>query len=91
MSNIVLNAKYLTKNYYVGNSVLKVLRGISFDLIEGQIVAVVGESGAGKSTLLHIIGMLDRPTTGHLIFNGENLSGKSDAYLANFRNLGKKR
>ena len=86
MSKIVLRANNITKNYYVGSYVLEVLKGVNFDLIEGQIIAIIGESGAGKSTLLHILGMLDRPTSGYLTLNGENLSEKSDIELAGFRN-----
>jgi len=70
----------------VGNTVLEVLKGVNLNLTEGQIVAIVGESGAGKSTLLHILGMLDRPTTGRVRLNGEDLSEKSDIELANYRN-----
>ena len=86
MTNSVLSVKYITKNYYVGNTVLEVLKGVSLDLTEGQIVAIVGESGAGKSTLLHILGMLDRPTTGRVRLNGEDLSEKSVIELASYRN-----
>lgn len=86
MSNIVLKAKDITKNYYMGNYVIEVLKGVNLDLIEGQIIAVIGESGAGKSTLLHILGMLDRPTSGQMSLNGEDLSEKSDIEMASFRN-----
>ena len=86
LSKVILSAKYLTKNYYMGSSTLEVLNGLCIELHEGQIVAIVGESGVGKSTLLHILGMLDRPTTGQLMFDGENLNEKSDVELANFRN-----
>ncbi len=70
----------------MGKNTLEVLRGVSLDLDKGQIAAIVGESGAGKSTLLHIIGMLDRPTTGHVILNDEELTVKSDYELAKYRN-----
>ncbi len=86
MSDIVLKAENIIKNYYVGNSVLEVLKGVNIDLTEGNIIAIVGESGVGKSTLLHILGMLDRPTSGKLSLNGEDLGKKSDIELANFRN-----
>ncbi|MFC1489945.1 ABC transporter ATP-binding protein [Candidatus Latescibacterota bacterium] len=82
----MLEVKYITKNYSLGSTPLEVLRGVTFDLNEGQIAAVVGESGAGKSTLLHILGMLDRPSTGHVILNGDELSMKSDSELAKYRN-----
>jgi lipoprotein-releasing system ATP-binding protein len=82
----ILSVKYISKNYSIGKNTIEVLRGVSLDLDEGQIAAIVGESGAGKSTLLHILGMLDRPTTGHVMLNGEELSGKSDFELAKYRN-----
>lgn len=70
----------------MGGSVLEVLKGVELELIEGQILAIVGASGAGKSTLLHILGMLDRPTSGDLILDGESLIGKSEEELASYRN-----
>jgi len=70
----------------VGETTLEVLRGVELDLTEGEILAVVGESGAGKSTLLHILGMLDRPTSGSLVLNRQEVVGKSDAELAGIRN-----
>lgn len=86
LARIILTARGITKNYYMGGSVLEVLKGVELDLIEGQILAIVGASGAGKSTLLHILGMLDRPTSGDLILDGESLIGKSEEELAFYRN-----
>jgi len=86
MSRVILAARNIRKNYVVGESVLEVLKGVDLTLLEGQILAVVGESGAGKSTLLHILGMLDRPTSGTLSLHGENLIGKTDEELAVYRN-----
>ena len=86
MGNIILTARDIKKNYIVGKSVLEVLTGVNLKLVEGRIMAIVGESGAGKSTLLHILGMLDRPTSGILSMNGENLIEKSDIELAIYRN-----
>ncbi|MCD6308752.1 MAG: ABC transporter ATP-binding protein [Candidatus Latescibacteria bacterium] len=83
---IILSARSIVKEYIVGAITLEVLKGLDIDLFEGQIVAIIGESGAGKSTLLNILGMLDRPTSGSLDMNGENLMGKSDAELAVYRN-----
>ena len=53
---------------------------------KGEVVAVVGESGAGKSTLLHMLGALDRPTSGTVLFDGEDIFKKDDEALARFRN-----
>lgn len=86
MARIFLVARSITKNYIMGGSVLEVLKGVDLDLVEGQILAIVGASGAGKSTLLHILGMLDPPTSGDLILDEESLIGKSEVELASYRN-----
>ncbi|MFA6470610.1 MAG: ABC transporter ATP-binding protein [Candidatus Latescibacterota bacterium] len=86
MDRIILSARSITKNYIIGGSVLDVLNGIDIDLVKGRILAIVGASGAGKSTLLHILGMLDRPTSGDLILDGESLIEKSEDELASYRN-----
>ncbi|MBN1290458.1 MAG: ABC transporter ATP-binding protein [Candidatus Latescibacteria bacterium] len=82
----MLSARGITKKYNVGTSTLDVLVGIDLDIYRGEILAVIGESGAGKSTLLHILGMLDRPTSGTFELNGEYITDKSDNELATFRN-----
>jgi lipoprotein-releasing system ATP-binding protein len=86
LARIVLVARGLSKSYFMGGTALEVLKGVDLDLIEGQILAIVGASGAGKSTLLHILGMLDRPTSGDLILDGERIIGKSESELASYRN-----
>jgi lipoprotein-releasing system ATP-binding protein len=86
LARTILTARGITKHYLRGGIVLEVLKGVNLDLAEGEILAVVGESGAGKSTLLHILGMLDRPTSGSLTLNDEEIVGKSDAELAGYRN-----
>ncbi len=63
-----------------------VLKGIDLDIAEGEIVAIVGKSGAGKSTLLHILGSLERPSQGKVLYDGEDISLWSEAQLAEFRN-----
>ncbi len=65
---------------------LRVLRGLNLSIQEGELLAIVGASGAGKSTLLHIIGTLDRPTSGSVRFDGVDVFGMSDEDLARFRN-----
>ena len=65
---------------------LQVLKGVSFEVQRGEIAAIVGPSGAGKSTLLHIIGTIDKPDAGDVIFNNINLSTLSSSELAAFRN-----
>lgn len=65
---------------------LEVLRDVAFTIYRGEIVAIVGESGSGKSTLLHLLGTLDRPTTGKVLHQGKDIFAKSDSELAHFRN-----
>jgi lipoprotein-releasing system ATP-binding protein len=76
----------LTKEYVDGPRVVRVLTGLDLEIAAGERVAIVGESGVGKSTLLHILGTLDRPTSGEVWFDGEELATKSDHELAHFRN-----
>ena len=83
----LLEVTNLHKSYKTGDGgVLEVLRGMSFTVDKGEVVAVVGESGAGKSTLLHMLGALDRPTEGTVLFDGEDIFRKDDEALAQFRN-----
>ncbi len=65
---------------------LKVLEGINLDIDRGEIVSIVGPSGAGKTTLLQIIGTLDRPDSGRVIYDGTDVLGMKEAPLARFRN-----
>ena len=76
----------LTREYVDGPRVVRVLTGLDLDIAAGERIAIVGESGVGKSTLLHILGTLDRPTSGDVWFDGENMATKSDHELARFRN-----
>jgi len=82
-----LDVDALVKQYDTGgDEPLTVLDSLSMTVDEGEIVAVVGESGTGKSTLLHLLGALDRPTSGTVCFKGDDLFAKSDDELATFRN-----
>ena len=69
----LLAVRDLRKSFTEGATEIHVLRGVNFDLAEGERVAVVGQSGVGKSTLLHILGTLDRPTSGQILFRGKEL------------------
>lgn len=83
----LLDVDHLVKHYQTGGEEpLEVLRGVSMTVETGEIVAVMGESGAGKSTLLHLLGALDRPTSGTVRCEGEDLFAKTDEELARFRN-----
>lgn len=64
----------------------EVLRGVSFSVAEGESVAIAGPSGSGKSTLLHLIGTLDSPRSGRILFEGRDLTEMSESELASFRN-----
>lgn len=81
-----LCARDIVKEYREGDSVLRVLRGISLDVEEGEFLVIVGASGAGKSTLLHILGLLDSPTSGEVRFRGQPLTGLSNYQQSRLRN-----
>ena len=82
----MLEARNLHKSYHNGNKTIHVLKGVDLSIASGEFVAVVGPSGAGKSTLLHILGGLDDPTKGEVIFEKENIYGLSDLALCKIRN-----
>ncbi len=84
--NNLLEVRGLGKIYGSGSNRLEVLCGIDLDLQAGTTTALIGASGAGKSTLLHLLGALDRPTSGTVCFRGENIFTKNDRQLAAFRN-----
>jgi len=81
-----ITAEGLTKTYALGNVELEVLKGIDVDIRPGEVIAIHGPSGAGKSTLLHILGTLDRPTSGTVSYGDTSVSGLSDKELAGLRN-----
>lgn len=74
------------KDFVHGGRILPVLRGIDFEIRPGEIVSVIGASGAGKSTLLHLLGTIDLPTAGNILFDGTDVTRMSPAALAEFRN-----
>ena len=74
------------KEYIIDAERVEALRGVSLSIPEGAMVSVTGKSGAGKSTLLHIIGTLDRPSSGDLFLGDTNVSGMDDSQLSRFRN-----
>jgi lipoprotein-releasing system ATP-binding protein len=81
-----VDIRQLRKSYAHGGRVLDVLRGIDLTIGAGEMVAVVGSSGAGKSTLLHVIGTLDQPTSGNIMFDGTDVTRMPASKLADFRN-----
>lgn len=78
----MIEIKDITKNY----GSLQVLRGVNLRIGKGEVISIVGPSGAGKTTLLQLVGTLDKPTSGSISFNGQELSGMSEKELATFRN-----
>ena len=76
----------LHKSYYDGESELPVLQGVSLEIYMSELLAIVGASGVGKSTLLHIIGTLDRPTAGSVLYDEQDVFTLSDTEIARFRN-----
>jgi lipoprotein-releasing system ATP-binding protein len=85
-SVFALEAEGLTRTFSSGDSSLEVLRGLDVVVSWGEIVAIVGPSGSGKSTLLHCLGGLDRPTSGTVRVEGEDLSKLGESKLARLRN-----
>jgi putative ABC transport system ATP-binding protein len=81
----VLELHSVTKTYGSGPAALTVLHGVDLVVEEGDHVAVVGPSGSGKSTLLHVMGALDRPTTGRVVLGGDDVTSVSDAALSRVR------
>ncbi|MBL7689689.1 MAG: ABC transporter ATP-binding protein [Bdellovibrionaceae bacterium] len=83
--NTLMQARGLTKVYDMGEVQVQALRGVDLDLFEGEFIVLLGHSGSGKSTLLNILGGLDRPSEGHLSFQGEAIESLSDQDLTTFR------
>ena len=81
----ILEVKDLCKNYGKGSTLVKALDEVSFSVEEGEFVAIVGSSGSGKSTLLHILGAVDKPTSGKVIVGDVDVFKQKDDALAVFR------
>ena len=86
MSNIVLEAKQVSKHFTDGKTTVEVIRGLDLKVQQGQFVTIVGASGSGKSTLLHVLGGLDRPSTGEVFLNGQRFDNLSEAERGYLRN-----
>lgn len=86
--DLILQAKKINKSYFEGDEKKKlvVLNDLDFEIESGQIVSITGASGSGKSTLLHILGTLDRPNSGEILFQNQNIYNLSDKKIAEFRN-----
>lgn len=83
---IAIRATNVIKKYKVGKQIIRAIDDVSVDIHEGEFVALVGPSGSGKSTLLHLLGGLDKPTSGEIVVGGKNVSSMNDRQLSKFRN-----
>jgi lipoprotein-releasing system ATP-binding protein len=86
MSEAILGARDVTKTFVEAGTTLTVLRGVNLQVFAGECVALVGASGSGKSTLLHILGGLDRPTSGAVSIGGRDWAGMDEAAKSELRN-----
>ena len=82
----MIKAVNLHKSFRLGERTLPVLTGINLSIEQGEMVSIIGASGAGKSTFLHLLGGLDRPTCGQVLFEGHDIFAQRDEALAQFRN-----
>jgi len=82
----LIRAENLFKSYQMGITQVQVLKGVNITVKNGEFIAVVGASGSGKSTLLHILGALDKPNKGNVVFDGRKLDNFSERELNRFRN-----
>ena len=81
----LLKVTGLTKHYGTAPNLVRALDGVDLQVEPGEFVAIVGQSGSGKSTLLHMLGALDKPTSGLVVIDGQDLSSKAEQQLAEFR------
>jgi putative ABC transport system ATP-binding protein len=81
----ILEARDVTKVYALGKTTVEALKGVTMSVAPGEFVALMGPSGSGKSTLLQLLGGLDRPTTGSIVFEGRDISGLSDDQATKLR------
>lgn len=84
--SVRLHADNLKKDYVMGDTVIEALKGVSFEVKNGEFIAITGTSGSGKSTLMHLLGCLDVPTSGNYFIDGENVATMNRNELAWIRN-----
>ncbi|WP_102337381.1 ABC transporter ATP-binding protein [Collinsella provencensis] len=81
----ILSVEHLTRVYGTGSTAVKALDDVSFEVEAGEFIAIIGSSGSGKSTLMHLMGGVDRPTSGTVKLQGQDIFARSDEQLAVFR------
>lgn len=81
-----IDIENLSKSYFLGKAEIPVLRNVSLKINEGELISLTGPSGVGKSTFLHVLGTLDTPTSGSILYAGQNVQSFIDADVARFRN-----
>jgi len=84
-SEIIIELKDVFKHYYMGETVVKAIDGVSISIKEGEFVAIMGPSGSGKSTAMNLVGSLDVPTYGKIFLDGEDISKLTESDLAQIR------
>ena len=83
--NVLMKINGITKTYIMGEVTVEALRETSLDVLAGEVLVILGPSGSGKSTLLNVIGGMDLPSGGQVLFGGKDLSQAGDAELTRFR------
>src|SRR5690349_20771962 len=83
---LVIDIENITKDYVMGEEIVRALRGVSLQIHSNEYIAIMGPSGSGKSTLMNMLGCLDTPTSGRYEFNGKNVAEMKDDELAAIRN-----
>jgi putative ABC transport system ATP-binding protein len=82
----IISLRDLTKTYQMGDNTVHALRSVSLDVERGEFITIIGPSGSGKSTMMHVLGCLDRPTSGQFLLNGRDVSSLARDELAGIRN-----
>ena len=82
----LLKAENIVKEYHIDGTVIKALDNVTIEIYKGEFMSIVGKSGSGKSTIMHILGLLDTPTSGHIVLNGKEVSSFKDNQIAKIRN-----
>ncbi|MGE5265410.1 MAG: ABC transporter ATP-binding protein [Acidobacteriota bacterium] len=85
MPELLIQLQAVTKNYPMGQVTVHALRGLDLDIASGEFIILLGPSGCGKTTTLNLIGGLDKPTSGHVIVQGEDIAGYNEVRLTDYR------